>query len=155
MSFRVLQQQQNHRTNLYLLFSTMKQLAKDLNVVAMHCIWRKYRREIKRQSAFTFTSPASLSVNPRQCEQEELHILGQAKQGSADLSTTEQAELMLAQSDSVMDTAEWKADRFSVDPKPLFAAAEPLLPAWHMIGNIEGFGEMAPRDKKHFILEHH
>jgi len=27
-----------------MLFSTIKQLAKDLNVVAMHCIWRKYRR---------------------------------------------------------------------------------------------------------------
>ncbi len=63
---------------------------------------------------------------------------------------------MLAQSDSVMDTAEWKADRFSVDPMPPFAAAGPLLPSYrHMTENIEGFGEMVPRDKKHFILKHH
>ncbi len=79
----------------------------------MCCIWRKCRREIKKANSIHITSPHSLSVNPRQCKREELPSLGQVKQGSVDLSTTEQG---WAQSDSVMDTAEWKAIDFLLIP---------------------------------------
>jgi len=101
----------------------------------------------------TFTIPDSLSVNTRQWEREKGPYSGS---GKARLSWSEhyRAELMLAQSDRVIDTAEWKADRFSVDPIPLFVAAGPLLPAytdiWLKI--LKTLGKWLPQTKSILFL---
>lgn len=138
---------------MYLLFSTMKQLANDLNVVAMHCIWRKYRREIKKAISIHIYKSWQSICQPKAVWTRRGPYSGS---GKARLSWSEhyRAELMLAQSDSVIDTAEWKADRFSVDPIPLFAAAGSLLPAytdiWLKI--LRALGKWLPETKSILFL---